>query len=323
MTFFHQAVSEVSRSISDAGPRQQPHSRRDSTATVRETRASQAMNHSVRVSYGPQLSIFVNFDKKSGWIRVADAAVGELELLDDGSPQGTLRETTSPINRRRSRIVSSFDSPPHAGKWLPPSICDLPLQTANGQVKKIMLLTRGKKTHILPYPLPVSLSPCPPYLIITWKNTPTSVISRTCEPPDDSSSPPFLQVIALGEMGIEAQERSFSFLSSKGKGKARADEIMHVEEDTGGDAGFLCEGGHWDRPQFAARAAQFNAGVSRTNSIYSYASGYSNLESEEIVNRLRREQGLYCWCRKGVEDWRVFWLGGIHTVDYGETPEEE
>ena len=312
----------MSRSLSDVGPRQQPPNRRDSTATVREARQSHVLSPA-RGSYGPQLSLFVIFDKRSGWIRLADAAVGELELQDDSSMYGLgLRESTSPTSLRKSRLSSSFEPPAHAGKWLPPSLCDLPMQTANGQVKKIMLLTRGKKTHILPYPLPVSLSPCPPYLIITWKNTPITVTPRVCEPPDDSSAPPFLQVIALGELGVEAQERPFTFLTG-GKGKGRADEVMHVEEDTGGDSGFLCSGGHWDQPQFAMHGARFNAGLSRSHSMDSYASGYSSLESEELESRMHREQGIYCWCRKGAEDFRVFWLGGVHAVEYGETPVEE
>ncbi|KAJ8087038.1 hypothetical protein AAF712_002609 [Marasmius tenuissimus] len=325
ITFFQQAVTEVSRSMSDVGPRHQPPNRRDSTATVRESRQSHVLSPA-RGAYGPQLSLFVIFDKRSGWIRLADAAVGELELQDDGSTYGpSHRESMSPTSYRKSRLSSSFEPPHHSGKWLPPSLCDLPMQTASAQVKKIMLLTRGKKTHILPYPLPVSLSPCPPYLIITWKNTPLSVTSRVCEPPDDSSAPPFLQVIALGEMGVEAQERPFTFLSGggKGKGKARADEVMHVEEDTGGDSGFLCSGGHWDRPQFAMHSARFNAGLSRSYSTDSYASGYSSLESEELESRMHREQGLYCWCRKGAEDFRVFWLGGVHAVEYGEEPNDE
>ncbi|KAL0580505.1 hypothetical protein V5O48_001492 [Marasmius crinis-equi] len=327
ITFFQQAVAEVSRSLSDAGPRQhQPASRRDSTATVRETRHSQVLSPT-RGTYGPQLSVFVIFDKRSGWIRLADAAVGELELQDDTALYGLSRELTSSSSHRKSRLSSSFDPPQHAGKWIAPTLCDLPMQTANGQIKKIMLLTRGKKTHILPYPLPVSLSPCPPYLIITWKNTPSTITPRVCEPPDDSSAPPFLQVIALGEMGIEAQERPFSFLGGggKGKGKARAlaDEVMHVEEDTGGDSGFLCHGGHWDQPHFAMQAAQFNAGLSRSYSTDSYATTYSSLESEELMNRMEREQGMYCWCRKGVGDYRVFWLGGVHVVEYGEEALED
>ncbi|KAK7033592.1 hypothetical protein VNI00_012829 [Paramarasmius palmivorus] len=319
ITFFHQAVSDVSRSLSDAGPRfhhSSHHRRAESISTVRETRASVASGSTLSAAYGPQLSLFVIFDKRSGWIRLADSAVGELELYDDHSMHA--RESTSPTSHRKSRISASFDGPSHSGKWLPPTTFDLPVQTANGQTKRIMILTRGKRTHILPSPLPVGLSPCPPYLIITWKNTPTTVTPRVCEPPDDSSAPPYLQIIALGEMGVEVQERSFAFLGGKGKGKMRADDVMHIEEDTGGDSGFLAVGGHWDRPQFAMQAARYNAGLSRSYSTDSYSSGYSSLESEELANRLDREQGLYCWCRKGLEDWRVFWLGGVHEVSYGE-----
>ncbi|KAI3610592.1 hypothetical protein WG66_006830 [Moniliophthora roreri] len=321
ITFFHQAVSDVSRSLSDAGPRfrhDSRHRRAESISTVRETRASLASSTTLSTAYGPQLSLFVTFDKKSGWIRLVDSAVGELELFVHSMHA---RESMSPTSHRKSRISASFDGPNHLGKWIPPSTFDLPVQTANGQTKKIMIITRGKRTHILPSPLPVGLSPCPPYLIITWKNTPTTVTPRVCEPPDDSSAPPYLQLIALGEMGVEVQERSFAFLSGKGKGKMRADDVLHIEEDTGGDSGFLAIGGHWDRPQFALQAARFNAGLSRSYSTDSYSSGYSSLESEELAIRLDREQGLYCWCRKGLEDWRVFWLGGVHTVDYEDEEE--
>ena len=38
---------------------------------------------------------------------------------------------------------------------------------------------------------------------------------------------------------------------------------------------------------------------------------FDSMESQEVAAKLRREQGIYGWCRKGVADWRVFWLGGL------------
>ena len=38
---------------------------------------------------------------------------------------------------------------------------------------------------------------------------------------------------------------------------------------------------------------------------------FDSLATEEIVARLESDQGIYAWQRKGLEDWRVFWIGGV------------
>ncbi|THU91878.1 hypothetical protein K435DRAFT_758637 [Dendrothele bispora CBS 962.96] len=334
ITFFQQTVTEISRSLSaDSGSR---HRRSDSTATLRE--ANRISNAStMTVNYGTQLSLFVIFDKKAGWIRLADSAVGEMELQDDTST-GHSRESSlsSPSSRRKSRISSDsfLIGNGNSNKWIPPSSCELPVPLppppsapagTPSQTLKVTLLTKGKKTHIVPCPVPSNPSAYSPYRIVTWRNTPTNVIPRlyegTAPDLDGISTPAYLQLISLGELGVEIQELPLTFLSQqpgmngKGKGKARApsDEILYAEEDTGGDAGFLCKGGHWDMPQS-------RYGLSRAQSSYSFISDSSgtSVGTEELLEKIEMEQGIYCWCRKGLEDYRVFWLGGSLTADYEE-----
>ncbi|KAF5371228.1 hypothetical protein D9758_004150 [Tetrapyrgos nigripes] len=333
ITFFQQTVTEISRSLSaDSGSR---HSRSNSMATLRESRVSNAS--SMTVNYGTQLSLFVIFDKKAGWIRLADSAVGEMEFSEDSreSP-GHVRELSSPSSRRKSRIISeNFSYSTSLNKWIPPSTCELPVPLppppsappgTPHQTLKVTLLTKGKKTHIVPCPVPSNPAAYSPYRIVTWKNTPTNIVPRlyegTAPDLDGISTPAYLQLISLGELGVEVQELPLTFLLSgdslengKGKGKARisSDDTLYAEEDIGGDAGFLCKGGHWDMPQ-----ARY--GLSRAQSTYSMVSESSgtSLGTEVFLEKMEMEQGIYCWCRKGLEDFRVFWLGGSLTADFEE-----
>jgi hypothetical protein len=141
-----------------------------------------------------------------------------------------------------------------------------------------------------------------------WHAPPISISARIGQPfPDDQSSSPFLQIIAFGgENGLEVQEISLSFLG-KGKRKASLEEPIRAEEDFGGEVGFLYSGGHWDAsdhkfhlpPQSLSRTSSTSSGIS-----------IGSVESTELIEQLKREEGIYGWYRKGVEDWRVFWAGG-------------
>ncbi|KAJ3854924.1 hypothetical protein EV368DRAFT_35778 [Lentinula lateritia] len=308
ITFFQQSVSEIARSFSDSGYKaSSSHRRADSSITSRDTRRLSSTS-AMTVPYGTQLSIFVIFDKKSGWIRLADSAVGEVDLHDDSQFGPTTRESSSPTSHRKSRIIMDTSS---FGKWIPPALCELPMSAPGAplQTTKVILLTRGRRTHILPSPLPSNSSLHIPLRIVSWKNNPTDVVPRIFEGSepdmDGYSTPAYLQLISLGELGVEVQEFSLPSLLTKGKGKARADDILYAEQDTGGDAGFLCTGGHWDRQR------TFASNLNRSYSTLSTDSSFSTDSTQ-----LELEKGLYCWCRKGLEDFRVFWLGGSLTADY-------
>ncbi|KAK0230285.1 hypothetical protein IW262DRAFT_1521668 [Armillaria fumosa] len=313
ITFFQQVVHDVARSPSDTGSSSRfHHAHRRSSDSSSSARGERALTPpGALLSYGTHLSIFVVFDKKAGWIRLADSAVGEVELYDDGAGSIHSRELSSSLNSRRSRY--SLDISSALGKWIPPVQCEIPLPSSSRYplTKNVQLLTRGKQTHILPCPVPTGASTSyPPLRVIIWKSPPTSVTPRVCS--NDDGDPPsrFLQLIALGEHGVEVQEISLNFLL-KGKGKARDDIILYGEDDVGGDTGFLCVGGHWDQPLYPPYHP-LNRSSSTASDIS--AESVNSMESGEILERMRMEQGLYGWCRKGLEDWRVFWLGGS-TVD--------
>lgn len=315
ITFFQQVISEVGRSPSDAGPSrfQSSHRRSDSTGTMRGERVLTSPNGTL--SYGTQLSLFVIFEKKAGWIRLGDSAVGEFELLDDGLGPSSSSSghhhprdlaVASPLNMRRSRL--SFDVSGMLGKWIPLTQCDLPLP---GSTKKVYLLTRGRKTHIVPCPLPVGMSACQPLRALMWKSAPSAVKARVCTNEVGDGPSPYLQLIGFGEHGVEVQELSLGFLS-KGKGKARADDAIWGEDDGGGATGFLCMGGHWDQPHYSPYHP-----LNRSSSTVSDMSqrSFASVETDELMERMQQEEGMYAWCRKGLEDYRVFWLGGSTNED--------
>ncbi|KAG6820679.1 hypothetical protein H0H93_013197 [Arthromyces matolae] len=267
------------------------HRRSDSANTIRATESSRASASSTILDYGTHLCLFVIFDKKAGWIRLADSAVGEIELFDVGQ-----HRASEISNSRRSRM--SFEATSYPSKWIPPIQCALPLLHQPSMTKDITLVTKGTTTHILPSPLPVGPSPSPPLFCLIWRSPPTCITTRISK---DSDSP-FLQVIGLGgENGVEVQEIP---ILSIGTGKV--DGVVRAEEDLGGEAGFLCTGGHWDQAHniFQPRL------LHRSFSAMSIAKSFASLESEDLLEKMKKEQGVYAWCRKGLEDWRVLWIGG-------------
>lgn len=264
---------------------------------------------SVPLSYGTHLSLFVVFDKKAGLIRLADSAVGEVELGEDGGPQpaGNLfpRDTfssTISASSLRQRARVSFDIRESLSKWISPIRCELPMPGQSGVTHPVHILTRGKRTHIVPCPLPTRLSSSPPLHAVFWKSNPRHVSARviftTGDPFDE---PPMLQLVSLGENGIEVYEVGISFMNNNGKGRAFPDEQLRGEEDIG-EAGFLSVGGNWDRlEQIYGSEPMSSAGS---------AFSMDSMDTTDIRGRLKREEGIYGWCRKGLQDWRVFWVGG-------------
>lgn len=284
--------------------------RSSTDASPRKSRASQD-RHSRGVSVGPesyryptQLSLFVIFEKKAGLIRIADSAVGEVELYEES---GTLQQLIPPAMARRSR--ASWDgrgfAKEHKGVWVPPAKLDLPSAAGASRpiAQSMYVLTRGRVSHVVPHPLPPSVSATPPYRMLVWSSQPASISCRVCTPARDGEGPPpFLQVIAFGETGLEVQEVALSSLFQvERKGKMRDDEPVRASIDIGGDTGYLAVGGHWSRPYYA---------LTRSASIESYDSGVGWSDHTVLAERLRAHQGVYGWVRKGLEDWRVFWVGG-------------
>lgn len=258
--------------------------------------------------YPTQLSLFVIFEKKAGLIRIADSAVGEAELYEESGSLQQLLNPVSPAMARRSR--TSWDgrgfAKEHKGVWVPPAKFDLPSAAGASRpiAQSMYVLTRGRISHVVPHPLPPSVSAAPPYRVLVWSSQPASISCRVCMPARDGEGPPpFLQVVAFGETGIEVQEVALpSLFQVERKGKRREDEPVRASVDVGGDTGYLCVGGHWSRPYYA---------LTRSASVESYDSGVSGWSDHTVLaERLRIHQGIYGWVRKGLEDWRVFWVGG-------------
>ncbi|KAG6844525.1 hypothetical protein H0H87_006181 [Tephrocybe sp. NHM501043] len=311
LAFFQQSVQDISRTMSDVGTSKffTSHRRTESTSTIRASDRALASS-AATINYGTHLSLFVNFDKKAGWIRIADSAVGEMELYDMGG--GPRRPNESPSSsHRKSRM--SFDIAHHLPRWILPVSCTVPSSHRPGMTREVILITRGKTTHIMSSPLPIGPSSYPPLSVVAWRSPPTSISARISVE-SDPSSPPFLQLIGFGgENGVEVQEISLSFIG-KEKGIAiHPEEPVRAEEDLGGDSGFLCSGGHWDQSHHLYHRQQ----LSRSFSAMSAASAdsFTSMESEDLLEKMKKEQGVYAWCRKGLEDWRVLWIGGALSGD--------
>ncbi|KAG6866132.1 hypothetical protein C0991_008440 [Blastosporella zonata] len=246
------------------------------------------------------LSLFVVFNKKASYIRLADSTVRKAELH-----RGDQRSTTSDTwttSTLRSRL--SLDD---SLKWIPPVQCPTPGRL--GSANSITILTRGKNTHIVPCPIPVGSSSIPPIFATIWKSVPSSVSARVSVSTVSGSY--FLQLIALGgEAGLEVQEIPLSLLQNSGQVAAPVEVVpLWKEEDLGGYTGFLCNGGHWDQSHHLYHRQHLSS-LWRSPSA---GSPDSHVEEYAMTKQMKEEQGLYGWYRKGVEDWRVFWVGGSRT----------
>jgi len=103
-----------------------------------------------------------------------------------------------------------------------------------------------------------------------------------------------LQLISFSDNGIEVHETPLGFMK-KGKGREIAEDIVHAEEDLG-ETGFLTCGGNWDRLETFSAASSTNS--------------FDSMDSSDLLALLKREEGVYGWYRKDLDDWRIFWLGG-------------
>jgi len=194
-----------------------------------------------------------------------------------------------------------------------------------GAAGSIYIVTRGKQSFALPCPLPANLQATAPFLTIFWRSHPTFVVPRVIdvdygsygsssssggggvESSNDATagrSRRVLQFTAFGEDGLEIQEAPLASLFGKERLLSRAEEQPVASEADIGETGFLCGGGHWHRP--------FDAplDLGRSSSMRSGAS-LDSMATEEVISRLESDQGVYGWQRKGLEDWRVFWIGGV------------
>lgn len=296
-----------------------------------------------QLTYSAQMAVFIVFEKKAGLIRVADAAVTEVEMYDAGSGSGLLgggslmptKDSLSvggSLGPRRSRASIDFMAFKEGkGAWILPSLVDLPaVQLPGGDIspeKSVYVLTRGKNTHIVPAPLPAVIQHVAPIHTLVWLSSPSSITARVCVPQTTPSrtkspeTPPFLQLIGFSEDGVEAQEIPLAALlqvsNTKGKGKGVALADPRRGQAFIGETGFLAYGGHWHRtPEIAAPPV-----MERADSTSSTRSSES-VHTDEVVARLKAEAGVYGWLRKSVEDWRVFWVGG-DARDMGGYEEEE
>jgi hypothetical protein len=242
------------------------------------------------VAFDPRLNLFVVFGKKAGWIRLVDSVVGEIEFFDDSISRISLQlEDMKLLRRPRSFAFEKYNK----GYWAAPQSVEIP-SPHNGPSRTFYILTRGKESHIVPSPLPAVTPAIPPLCIIHWEFIPSSVFPRFCT----CEGRPVLQLVAFSEDGLEVRELPVSSIS-KGKGNVSGKDISHADADVGGSCGLLCEGGHWHLLD--------TGNLLRSGSITSQFS----LDSQDSAARLRREQGVYGWCRKGLQDWRVFWVGGV------------
>ncbi|KAL7282608.1 hypothetical protein ACG7TL_004080 [Trametes sanguinea] len=310
ITFIHQSVQDnMGRSPSDVFPR--------SAALDSHHRHTRVSSFGSTVSnYPTQLSLFVIFEKKAGTIRIADSAVGEVDLYEDnwGAQQSALMTASPSISARRSR--ASWDGRGFAkekGPWVRPVKFTIPGSGFQSSGAHMYVLTRGRQSHIVPHPLPAKIATVPPYRIIYWSSMPNSVAARVCTS-DNPDEAPFLQVIAFGEDGVEVQEVPLSQLSER-KGKSRAQDPVRAQADIGGNAGLLVGGGHWNRP--------FYHGLSRSYSTSSYSSYDSTTSTEEGGGGEGGSEGIYAWVQKGTEDWRVVWLGDGAPQDEDDFEDED
>ncbi|KAG2156392.1 hypothetical protein DEU56DRAFT_867822 [Suillus clintonianus] len=324
LIFVQQSVQDIFRSPSIGSLRTAGHNRGASA----DASTSFAMYNSrtspvapANISYEAQIAIFVVFDKRAGIIRIADSAVTEVDMFESGgsiinlSPTGgsgssvTLNAGGSLPSRRSRASIDFAAGKEHKGAWVLPSKADIPpihIPHLGASYSSVFILTRGKITHVVAAPLPASIHTTPPLYTVTWEFPPTSVTARAHLPaPSNSQEPspePSLQLIGMGDEGVDVHEVPLSYLSGSYKGKGKALPEPPYAQNPLGETGFLTVGGRWHRYIGPPQMERMNSAMS--------ASSFESTGTEEILSRVKAEEGVYGWWRKEWQDWRIFWLGG-------------
>ncbi|KAG1755356.1 hypothetical protein EDB19DRAFT_1660635 [Suillus lakei] len=324
LAFVQQSVQDIFRSPSDVGSLRTTIGHGHNRAGSTDASTSFASCNSripvvapTNIAYEAQTAIFVVFDKRAGIIRVADSAVTEVDMFESGgsinniSPIGgsgssVTLNTGGSLPTRRSRASIDFAAgKEHKGAWVLPSKADIPtihIPHLGASYSSVFVLTRGKITHIVAAPLPASIHATPPLSTVTWEFPPSSVTARTHLPPGSSQETPCLQLIGMGDEGVEVHEVPLSYLSGSYKGKGKALPEPPVAQNPLGEAGFLTVGGRWHRYIGAPQLERMNSAMS--------SSSFESTGTEELLSRVKAEEGVYGWWRKEWQDWRIFWLGG-------------
>jgi len=272
----------------------------------------------------------VIFEKRACLIRIADSSVSEVELWDDGggppSPTGasSLPISTSPSTYYGHGIrksIQSFDAfgftKEGKGPWLPLLTLDVPYPpAANGEslpfgvYKTVLIMSRGRRTHILTSPLPMPLSSHPPLRVIRWHSQPRQVAARLSAIPNEESR---LQVLGFTEHGVEIVETGINFIfkppgfnSTVGKGKGKVKSISTTSEPmiratwvSPDMTGYLGRGGSWH---------MLDTTTGRPELKNFFADSDLSIHAD-AGSRMELGQGIYAWTQKGLEDYRVVWLG--------------
>ncbi|KIO30205.1 hypothetical protein M407DRAFT_20674 [Tulasnella calospora MUT 4182] len=273
--------------------------------------------------------------------------------------EGGMSPSSGPVRRH---IAASFDGsafwkshPPWLGLaelQLPPLAVTAAYMMSSEESRlpslpgSICFITRGRTTQIYPIPLPMSFNntalTTSPLKTLTWQQQATKVHARLClqgeaqnAVPDSARVPPapVLQVIGLGQEGVEIQELPLEFLlkkqDAKGKGKARAtfesDPVVRAFANVGGAAGFLCCGGQWNKPMSRISSpvgdirGVLNSPLTRQDtwaSVDTFPTVSSPIDQASVSSHVTLSSGtiyesggMYGWVSKGGEDYRVFWLG--------------
>ena len=282
-------------------------------------------------TYGSQLSLFVVFEKRACLIRIADSSVSEIELWDDGglpSPTTTASLPSAMSPSRDSshghgfrKSIQSLDAFGFAregkGPWLPILTLEIPSPSpTNGEVaafatsKTVLIVSRGRRTHILTSPLPIPLSSQPPLRVIRWHSQPRQVAARLSTGPGKE---PKLQVLGFTDQGVEIVETSIGFIFKppdlgptigKGKGKVRSisilsEPLVRATWESPDVTGYLGRGGYWHTLDTTSGRPELRNIIPDSDlSLHARAGSRTELG-----------QGIYAWTQKGLEDYRVVWLG--------------
>lgn len=264
--------------------------------------------------------MFVVFEKKAGLIRVADSAVIEIELWTEGEndPPPSSNPTSSPQSTHSSNSLPGFRlGGGSKAWWLPLVTVEIPnsalvtsgIDIPPVELTTVLLVSRGRQTHFFTSPLPIPMNARRPLRVVHWNAYPRQIVARLSIGSVEERRETKLHILAFTENGVEVIEMCLDFLASppdvswgKGKGTMKRAPV-HPEPQIRTVwqppeiTGYLGRGGHWDGLDTSSGRSQMRHGQSNT--------GHAPITGTKV----EQGQGLYVWLQKGLDDYRVAWLG--------------